>query len=142
MMRSSRPGRVRAGSRTDGRLVAPMTKTSGLFLTGPRSMPNQRRILCRQRSSTWSESESIWLSRVLRPVPPPIIIPPIIIPPWPPWPPRFMPIESISSMNMMQAPRWPGDAYFRPRPRASRKSFMTMSSVMPQNMPRSELASM
>ena len=65
--------------------------------------------------------------------------------PWPPalpWPPRFMPIESISSMNMMQAPRWPGCAYLRARPRASRNSFMIISSVMPQNMPRSELASM
>ena len=53
-----------------------------------------------------------------------------------------MPIESISSMNKMQAPRWPGGAYFRARPRASRNSFITINSVMPQNMPRSELASM
>ena len=68
-------------------------------------------------------------------------IPPIIMPwPWPP--PRFTPIESISSMNTMQAPRSPGRAYLRARPRASRKSFMTISSVMPMNMPRIELESM
>ena len=45
IIRSSRPGRTRAGSRTSGRFVAPMTKTSGLSSTGPRTMPNQRRIL-------------------------------------------------------------------------------------------------
>ena len=76
-------------------------------------------------------------------MPPPIIIPPAIpIPPPGAEPPRFMPIESISSMNTMQAPRLPFSAYRRPSPRASRNSLMTMSSVMPQNMPRSELASM
>ena len=45
-------------------------------------------------------------------------------------------------MNRMQAPRWPGSAYLRASPRASRNSFMIISWVMPTNMPWSELESM
>ena len=41
----------------------------------------------------------------------------------------------------MQAPRWSSFAYLRASPRASRNSFMIIRLSMPQNMPRSELAS-
>ena len=106
-------------------MVTTLGRTTGFF-----SRPHLRSKRFFQLSPI--RGGSISISSWLRAPPPPPIIPPIMPPT--PIPARAEPMESISSMNRMQAP------CFWARPRALRYRRHTVITSIPRNMALKEAA--